>query len=214
MLVNANTAECNVFQYKNKLSRTYPQWRYRHERNYLGYRYRHEKPDCMPSFLNTSEESRKFLIFSTQCHRVLISSRLSPSEKVCDTNPSREQKNAAVFAKRINWRKITFSTHRSHRSEQNKCTSKKKKIVTSNSITNLCMQARNILTHLSPNPAWNPTRPEKPGPTYNSGGRNALERRAHTFFTFCFKMSFRLFWNGYFFGSVPTPFLLALHSWL
>jgi len=30
--------------------------------------------DCRPSFLNTSEESRERLIFSTQCHRVLISS--------------------------------------------------------------------------------------------------------------------------------------------
>ena len=30
---------------------------------------------------------------------------------------------------------------------------------------NMCMQTRNILTNLSPNPAW----PEKPGPTYNSG---------------------------------------------
>jgi len=31
------------------------------------------------------------------------------------------------------------------------------------------MQVRNILTNLSPNPARNPARPEKPGPTYNSG---------------------------------------------
>ena len=36
LLVNANTAECNVFWHKNKLSRNYPQWRYRHKRNYLG----------------------------------------------------------------------------------------------------------------------------------------------------------------------------------
>ena len=27
----------------------------------------------------------------------------------------------------------------------------------------------------------------------------------------CFKLGLKLFWNGYFFGCVPTPFLLALH---
>jgi len=32
---------------------------------------------------------------------MLISSPLSPSQKECDTNPSREQKNAAVFTNRI-----------------------------------------------------------------------------------------------------------------
>jgi len=32
--------------------------------------------------------------------------------------------------------------HRCHRSEQNKCTSRKKAILTSNDITNLCIQAR------------------------------------------------------------------------
>jgi len=38
------------------------------------------------------------------------SSRLSPSEKECDTNLSREQKNAAVFANRNSWRKITITS--------------------------------------------------------------------------------------------------------
>jgi len=44
-------------------------------------------------------------------------------------------------------------------------------------------------------------------------GRNAWERRSHTF-TFCYKMSLKLFQNGEFFGCVPTLFLLALHPWL
>jgi len=58
LLVNANTAERNVSQHKSKLSRNYPWWRYRDKRNYLRQRCRHEKPDCKPSFLNISEESR------------------------------------------------------------------------------------------------------------------------------------------------------------
>jgi len=69
---------------------------------------RHEKPDCRSSFLDTSEESRKWFIFLKQCHRILISSPLLLSEKEWDTNPSREEKNAAVFANRISWRKITI----------------------------------------------------------------------------------------------------------
>jgi len=42
------------------------------------------------------------------------------------------------------------------------------------------------------------------------------ERRSYTFFTFCFEMSMKLFQNGYFFGCVPTPFLLDLgqHNYL
>jgi len=47
--------------------------------------------------LQTSQESRKWLIFSTQLHRVLISSPLSLSPKARETNPSTKQKNAAVF---------------------------------------------------------------------------------------------------------------------
>ena len=39
------------------------------------------------------------------------------------------------------------------------------------------------------------------------------ERCSHTFSTICFKMSWKLFQNGYFLGCVPTPFLLALHPW-
>jgi len=114
----------------------------------------------------SSEDSRKWLIFSTQCHPVVISSGLSPSEEECDTNPSGEQKNAAVFANRISWRKITSLTNQP--GERNKCTSRQKNIVTSNGIKKLVYagpkSARNILTNLSPNP----DRPEKPGSTYNS----------------------------------------------
>jgi len=36
---------------------------------------------------------------------VLISSPLSHSQKECETNPSREEYNAAVFANRISWKK-------------------------------------------------------------------------------------------------------------
>jgi len=43
-------------------------------------------------------------------------------------------------------------------------------------------------------------------------GGNAWERRSHTFFMFCFKMSSKLFENGCFFGCIPTPILLALHQ--
>ena len=101
---------------------------------------------------------RKWLISSTQCHRVLISSPLWPSKKECQTNMRREQKNAAVFANRISWKKITQSLHsKSHCNEQNKCTSRKKKILTSNVIKKLVYagpkSARNILINLSPNPA-------------------------------------------------------------
>jgi len=42
--------------------------------------------------LQTSQESRKWLIFSTQLHRVLISSPLSLSPKARETNPSTKQK--------------------------------------------------------------------------------------------------------------------------
>jgi len=39
-----------------------------------------------------------------------ISSPLSPSQKECETNPSKEEKNAAVFANRIAEKKITSLT--------------------------------------------------------------------------------------------------------
>jgi len=75
-------------------------------------------------FLNTSEETCKWLIFSKQRHRVLISSPRSPSQKERETNPSREQKNAAMFANRISWSKITIT---STAVEHNNCTSQRKK---------------------------------------------------------------------------------------
>jgi len=81
----------------------------RHKRNYLGLRYRHEKPVCRQSFLKTNQESCKWLIFSKQRHRMLISSPLLPSQKESETNPSREQKDTAVFANR-SWSKITITS--------------------------------------------------------------------------------------------------------
>ena len=91
-LVNDNTAEYNVLKEKKKLSRNYPRWRCRRD-----------KQAC--SLLETSQESREWLISLRQSHRVIISSPMSPSQKECETNPSREEKNAAVFANRISWKK-------------------------------------------------------------------------------------------------------------
>jgi len=99
---------------------------------------------CWPSFLKTSQESREWLISSTQYHRVLISSPTQHSHMERETNPSREQKNAAVFANRISWRKITITSLTTVTVvERNNCTSRKKKIVTLNVIKRFCMQARN-----------------------------------------------------------------------
>jgi len=92
ILAKDNTAEYNVSQEKNKLSRNYPQWRYRHD-----------KPACR--LLKTSQESREWLISLRLSYRVLVSSPLSPSQKECETNPSRKEKNAAVFANRSSWKK-------------------------------------------------------------------------------------------------------------
>jgi len=65
--------------------------------------------------------------FLKQCCRTIISSPLSLSQKKREVNPSREQKNAVMFANRISRRKITIRfTHRSHRREHNKSTSRKK----------------------------------------------------------------------------------------
>jgi len=41
---------------------------------------------------------------------VQISVLLSPSQNECETNPSSDHKNAAVFANRISWRKITITS--------------------------------------------------------------------------------------------------------
>jgi len=47
-------------------------------------------PACR--LLETSQESREWLIFATQRHRVLISSQLSPSQKHCETNPAENKR--------------------------------------------------------------------------------------------------------------------------
>jgi len=93
-----------------ELKNQYPLTSSRHKRNFLVQRYRHQKPICRPSFLETFQDSREWLISSKHRHGVLISSKLSPSQKECEANPSRAQKNAAVFAKRIGWRKITTTS--------------------------------------------------------------------------------------------------------
>jgi len=105
---------------------------------------------CRLVGFKTSQESREWLISLRQSHRVLISSPLSPSQKECETNPSREKKNAAVFASRMSWKKITItSLTEVTRDEHNKSTSRKKKIFTPNAFKKFYMQARNILTNLS-----------------------------------------------------------------
>jgi len=136
-----------------KLSRNYPRWRYRHKRTYLVYRYWHEKPVCRPPFLETNQESRKWFILSMQWHRVL--NRCPLSQKEYETNPSKEQNNAAVFANRISRRKIkiTSLTKVTVVSTANVCQERKNRY-------SECYQvlypgpksARNILTNLSPNP--------------------------------------------------------------
>jgi len=85
-------------------------------------------------FIETSHDSREVI-------GVLICSLMSP-QKTCETNLSREQKNAAVFANRISWRKITTTSLRSYRGKHNKSMSRKK-VVTLNVIKKFCMQARN-----------------------------------------------------------------------
>ena len=77
---------------KKELSRNHPRWRYRHH-----------KPACRRP--NISQESREWLISLRQNHRVLICSPLSPSQKECVTNPSKEKKNTTVFANTISGKK-------------------------------------------------------------------------------------------------------------
>jgi len=119
MLIKDNTVEYNASQEKKE---TILSW------NYSRWRYRHDKPACR--LLKTSQESHDWLISFKQRHRVLISSPLSPSQKECETNPSREEKNAAVFVNRISWKNHNHFIHKSYSSEHNKSTSRKKKILT------------------------------------------------------------------------------------
>jgi len=134
------------------------------KRNHLVQRCRHAKPVCRPSFLETSQATREWLISSTQYHHVLISSPLWRSQKECETNPSGEQRTQLPLQIELVEENHNHFIHRTHRGEHNKCTSWKKQIVTLNVIKKFYMQARNILTNLSPNP----DRPETSGPAYSS----------------------------------------------
>jgi len=160
LLVKDHAAECNVSQEKKKLARNYPRWRYGRKRNYLVKGYRNEKPVCRLSAKNRGSDWS-----SKQCHRVLIAPPLSPSQKECETNPSREQKNAAVFANRIIWIKITITSLTEAIRMSTIMYLKKEKIDTLNVMKRFCMQAQN-----RPETFWETqarTRSE-PGPTYNS----------------------------------------------
>jgi len=66
-----------------KLSRNYPRWRYGHD-----------KPACR--LLKTSQESCEWLISLRHGHRMLISSRLSPSQKVWDQSEQRRKERGYV----------------------------------------------------------------------------------------------------------------------
>jgi len=48
----------------------------------------------------------------TQSHHVLISLPLVPSQEEFEANPSREQKNTAVFANGLSWRNHSHFIHR------------------------------------------------------------------------------------------------------
>jgi len=50
-------------------------------------------------------------------------------------------------------------------------------------------------------------------PTGVQWGGNAWERRSHSFFVFCFKMSSKLLQNVLFFWVRSHTFLLVLHPW-
>ena len=57
----------------------------------------------------------------------------------------------------------------------------RKKNITPNVIKKFCMQARNILTNLSPSPARpGPTRPEKPALAYNSSPCHKFHSKSFT----------------------------------
>jgi len=112
---------------------------------------------CRSSFRKTSQESRKWLISSTQCHPVLISLPLfSTSQKEFETNPNRDHKHTAVFANTTSWRKIIITSFTEITTvSATKVT--KEKIFYSECYKNVLYagpkSARNILTNLSPNPA-------------------------------------------------------------
>jgi len=109
LLVNDNAAVRNVSQEKNKLSRNYPRRRYRRKiTSSIG-------PQAWKACLWAIVSWNKPKIVGVID---LFDAMPSPANfltavafsKECETNPSREQKNAAVFANRISWRKITITS--------------------------------------------------------------------------------------------------------
>jgi len=130
-----DTAECNVFPEKKKLSRYYALWRYRHKRNYLAYK----KPVCWISICKTS-------------HCALISSPLSPFQKECETiraENKRTQRCLQVELAEGSLVEVTplCITNVCHKRKTRHTECYKKVLYTGPKWT------RNIFTNLSPNPA-------------------------------------------------------------
>ena len=88
-----------------------------------------------------------------------------------------------MFANRIIWKKSQslHSQKLRYHGEHNKSTSRKKKIITINVINKFCMQARSILTNLSPNQS--PTPPKKLAQTYNSAPCQKFHSKSFTCIT-------------------------------
>jgi len=93
-------------------------------------------------------------MFSKQNHRVLISSPLLPSQQKRDTNRSREQKTQLCLQIELAEEKSqSLHLQKSLWWAQQRYFTKEKTVNLNGMKKNLCMQARNVLTNFSPNPA-------------------------------------------------------------
>ena len=63
--------------------------------------YMNDLPSTTKLTLTLFQSQKKLMKSLRQSHHVLISSPLSPSQKECETNPSREEKKASMFLNRI-----------------------------------------------------------------------------------------------------------------
>jgi len=98
---------------------------------------------------------------------------MSHPQEEYENNPSREQKNAAVFAIVIRWRNITVTSFKAVTAVSTSILRHKRKIsflwwFILKKMHEWPKSARNILTNTGQNLTRNPARPEKPRPTYIS----------------------------------------------